>query len=290
MVLKLVRRHCLETWCIALSLRRFAPFLGEYYPYLPRPWPSWWLRLGHPHIDAVRLGQPAGANQAPRRPLWSTRRPAGADQWMYAAPKQGRWRAGYLYDPRISVIDPDTHSQCAAAFFTYASPADQGGRLSRRTVLVRLRRCYRLLDDERVRPGRRHRHPPATMLPQSFRRPASDTPMAWHANPEGVWFPGYAFSTQQTAVIRGLPLKVSYFVYFHRRDYQQPFHHGIWRVRTTFCRRGTADLQHTLPDLSDTTLWPSQPLPQSAGLPRGAPTRSDLDWDIRHSERRRGPL
>ena len=129
-------------------------------------------------MGMVRLGQPASASRVSRLPLWSARQPAGTDRWLYASPERGRWRAGFLFDPKIAIVDPDTSLECAAAFFTYATPDDRQGRLGHRTVLVRLGRCFRLLDDEGARPGGRHRFPPATMLPQQFRRPASDTPLA----------------------------------------------------------------------------------------------------------------
>lgn len=278
LVLRLTRHRCRGAWCVALSLLRFAPGAGRHYLYLPRPWPSWWRSHGHPHMGMVRLGRPAWASRVSRLPLWSARRPAGTDRWLYASPGQGRWRAGYLFDPQISVVDPSTRLECAVAFFTYAAPDDQQGLLDHRTVLVRLRRCLRLrlLGDVGVRPNHRHRFPPAAMLPQWFRRPAPNTLMAWHANPEGLWYPGHAFATRQTTMVGGRLVTVSYFVYFRRREHNEDFHHSIWRVRTRFCRWSTAPQAPTLPYFCE------DPLPQLAGLPGGTPTRTDLDWDMRH--------
>ena len=99
-------------------------------------------------MGMVRLGQPASASRVSRLPLWSARQPAGTDRWLYVSPEQGRWRAGFLFDPKIAIVDPDTSLECAVAFLTYATPDDQQGQLGYRTVLVRLGRCFRLLDDE----------------------------------------------------------------------------------------------------------------------------------------------
>ena len=76
LVLRLSRRQCRDTYCIALGLLRFAPSAWQHYSYLPRPWPSWWRRYGHPDIDMVRLGRPAWTSCAATLPLWSARLPA----------------------------------------------------------------------------------------------------------------------------------------------------------------------------------------------------------------------
>jgi hypothetical protein len=279
LVLGLTRHQCRGAWCIALSLLRFAPGTTRRYPYLPRPWPSWWRCRGHPHMGMVRLGQPASASRVSRLPLWSARQPAGTDRWLYASPERGCWRAGYLFDPKISVVDPSTRLECAAAFFTYAMPDDRQGLLDYRTVLVRLTRCFRLLDDAGARPGGQHSFPPTRMLPQQFRRPASDTPLAWHFNPETGWCPGYVFETRQVVVLRDELVKISYFVYFKRPGHGRDFYHSIWRVRTARCRRGftspTLDYLH------------EHPLHQLVGLPGRTPARADLDWDARHLRRER---
>ena len=225
-------------------------------------------------MDMVRLGRPMWTSRISRLPLWSARAPVGTDQWLYASPERGCWRAGYLFDPRISVVDPSTSLECAAAFFTYARPDDRQGLLGYRTVLVRLTRCFRLLDDAGARPGGQHSFPPTRMLPQQFRRPASDTPLAWHFNPETGWCPGYVFETRQVVVLRDELVKISYFVYFKRPGHGRDFYHSIWRVRTARCRRGftspTLDYLH------------EHPLHQLVGLPGRTPARADLDWDARH--------
>ena len=279
LVLRLTRHRCRGAWCVALSLLRFAPSAAGYYPYLPRPWPSWWRRWGHPDMGMVRQGRPAWASRVSRLPMWSARGPAGADQWLYASPEQGCWQPGYLFDPRIAIVDPDSGLECAVGFFTFTTPDDRQGWLDHRTTLVRLGRCFRLLDDEGARPGGRHHFPPATMLPQQFRRPASDTPLAWHANPEGEWYPGYAFGTRQTIVARGRRVNISYFVYFRRPGHGRDFHHSIWRVRAARCRWGFSAPTLQYPD--------EQPLRQLLGLPGGTPARADLDWDARHLRGRR---
>ena len=105
--------------------------------------------------------------------------------------------------------------------------------------------------------------------------------MMWHANPEGVWYPGYAFGTRQTTVVCSRLVRVSYFVYFRRRGHNEDFHHSIWRVRTALCPWSTTPQASTLPCFCE------DPLPQLAGLPGGTPTRTNLDWDVRHLGRTR---
>ena len=188
--------------------------------------------------------------------------------------------AGYLFDPKFCVVDPSTHQECPVAFFTFVSTDEdywRRGLLGHRTALVRLRRCFRPLGDEGIRPLDRHRYPPAAMLPQRFQRPAPGVLTIWHANPEGRWYPGYAFRTQQTTTVRGELVKIGFFAYFSRCGHHEAFHHDIWRVRAALCRWSSAARAHELPDFEA-----EDPLPQLAGLSSGKPTRSDLDWDMRH--------